>query len=1140
MGESGRATPVDRDIEQAIVALKKGAHLLKYGRRGKPRFCPFRLSTDEKSLIWLSGKEEKQLRLSSVTKIIPGQRTANFQRQPRPEKEYQSFSLIYGIGEQSLDLICKDKGQAEVWFVGLKALISGSQFLKLYDDSRSDGALQSSSNSPVGHVRRKQPFPFMEDAEKVSQIGSKDGMRPVKVHSLYGSPPRQFTEKCSSAGPLYSADSKKFSDRYYLVNSLHSFAPDLGSDCSKVPLKENPSEGFRMSLSSAISSSSQGSGLDDSDVLGDVLMWGEGIEDGILGGGAHKTGSAIHRQIDALLPKAVQSTVMLDVHSVACGVRHAALVTRQGEIFCWGEENGGRLGHKVDVDVSQPKLVEALANTSIELVACSEYHTCALTLSGDLYTWGDGSRSVGLLGHGSNRSQWLPRRLAGPLEGIRVSSVACGEWHTAVVTSSGQLFTFGDGTFGALGHGDTRSVLLPKQVESLKALKTITAACGPWHTAAVIEVLADHLSGNSSSGKLFTWGDGDKGRLGHGDKERKLVPTCVAALVNCDFIQVSCGQTLTVALTLSGQVFTMGSPVHGQLGNAQADGKTTVLVEGKLRGEFVEEISSGLYHVAVLTSKGEVYTWGKGTNGRLGHGDVEDRSTPTLVEALKDKQVKSVSCGGSFTAVICLHKSISGMDQSSCTGCRMPFGFTRKRHNCYNCGFVFCHTCSSKKATKASLAPNRSKPYRVCDPCFVKLRKATESGLTLNAPKSRRAYLMQQTTVSKEKTDKIETKYLKSQFFSPKLTRIEQMERFEGEVFSKQSKKPQSLNHATTVLSERWGQVSCPAFFRSELSVHPSPAWVLPSQNVSIAVSPLSRGQSPPKSKIVVPFPPTLSAPNSLLEELKQSNKALSEEVLRLQEQVKNLIQECEIKDVNLQQYAKEIQEARTLASKETARCKAAKEVIKVLTTQLKDMAEKLPMKTQTSNGATVLSPRRNALNELLSPTNSGLPAVPEVEDIKYHDQKSYWSPTTRILKDVRVNGSCSPPLTHDTPMSAPGRAFSYQNASRSIDNIQFLGTETRENNGRLPKTENGRLPYAEWVEQDEPGVYITFMALPGGGKDLKRVRFSRKRFSERQAEQWWAENRLQVYNKYNVEGIARTTIGDPLSVKNTYSTQIP
>lgn len=114
--------PFDRDVEQAITALKKGTHLLKYGRRGKPKFCPFRLSNNETVLIWYSGRLEKQLNLNQVSRIIPGQQTAIFLRHPRPDKEYQSFSLIYG--QRSLDLICKNKDEAEAWFVGLKALIA--------------------------------------------------------------------------------------------------------------------------------------------------------------------------------------------------------------------------------------------------------------------------------------------------------------------------------------------------------------------------------------------------------------------------------------------------------------------------------------------------------------------------------------------------------------------------------------------------------------------------------------------------------------------------------------------------------------------------------------------------------------------------------------------------------------------------------------------------------------------------------------------------------------------------------------------------------------------------------------------------------------------------------------------------------
>ncbi|EOA12048.1 hypothetical protein CARUB_v100079710mg, partial [Capsella rubella] len=113
----------ERDIDQALVVLKKGTQLLKYSRKGKPKFRAFRLSPDEKTLIWFSRGEEKGLKLSEVSRIIPGQRT----RFLRPEKDHLSFSLLYNNRERSLDLICKDKAETEVWFAGLKSLIEKSR-----------------------------------------------------------------------------------------------------------------------------------------------------------------------------------------------------------------------------------------------------------------------------------------------------------------------------------------------------------------------------------------------------------------------------------------------------------------------------------------------------------------------------------------------------------------------------------------------------------------------------------------------------------------------------------------------------------------------------------------------------------------------------------------------------------------------------------------------------------------------------------------------------------------------------------------------------------------------------------------------------------------------------------------------------
>ncbi|KAJ7556571.1 hypothetical protein O6H91_05G088700 [Diphasiastrum complanatum] len=1115
MADNFRNGPIERDIEQAITALKKGAQLLKYGRRGKPKFCPFRLSNDETTLIWFSGKEEKQLRLSSVSRIVPGQRTPNFQRYPRPEKDYQSFSLIYSNTDRSLDLICKDKDEAEVWFVGLKALVPGGQMSRLKLESKNEGVSSSDITSPATWTRVSPLGSPFSSTENLQQDGDL-----FKLHTPYGSPPRQGLEKRFSAEAMSSVEGAS------TIGSLHSVGSDIGSDTVNAQMRVVPMDPFRVSLSSAVSSSSQGSGHEEGDALGDVFIWGEGVGEGFLGGGVHRIGSIGGGKMDALLPKALESAVMLDVHNIACGSRHAALVTKHGEVFSWGEESGGRLGHGVDVDVSHPCLVESLATTNTEFVACGEYHTCAVTLSGELYSWGDATHSVGLLGHGNDISHWMPKRVNSLLEGVRVSSIACGPFHTALVSSAGQLFTFGDGTFGVLGHGDTANVSCPKEVESLKGLKTVRVACGAWHTAAVVEVMAAYSTGGCSSGKLFTWGDGDKGRLGHGDRERKLVPTCLAALVDYNFRQVACGHTLTVALSTSGRVFTIGSTAHGQLGDPQADGKVPALVEGRLREAFVEEISCGAFHVAVLTAKTEVYTWGKGANGRLGHGDLEDRNSPTLVEALKDKQVKGVACGAGFTAAVCLHKWVSGADQSICSGCRQPFAFTRKRHNCYNCGLAFCHPCSGKKALKASLAPNPNKPYRVCEPCSLKLKKAAESVSASHLPLVKRSGMMQRSAEATEKTEKQDSKVPKPQFPLAKGSGFNVVKQGEGKGQVKRSKKHDiTMNSLVPAVNNllQWGIVDFPTTLNPlsapSKAIVPSSS-VPPSRAVSRPVSPLSRRPSPPRSTTPTPTLMGLTSPKTILDDLKRANDALTQEVVKLRGQVESLVHKNQQQEVELQKSGQRVQEAIGMAQEETAKCQAAKEVIKSLTAQLKDMAERLPAGAYRQSKQTLSSLYHyDVPNGLHTPAAVDALAVTVGEDNHYNRLGIVVSAPNQ--RNIDLNGVASPRSVAEISNVANFVSMN-QLPSRSSDDESnrlemFHTREERPKVSTITRKENGRASTTEWVEQDQSGVYITLTVSPNGGRELKRVRFSRKRFSEKEAEQWWLENRQRVHEQYDV-----------------------
>ncbi|CAI8606788.1 unnamed protein product [Vicia faba] len=1003
-----------RDIEQAITSLKKGSYLLKYGRRGKPKFCPFKLSNDESLLIWYSGKEEKQIKLSTVSKIIPGQRTATFQRYPRPEKEYQSFSLIYN--DRSLDLICKDKDEAEIWFAGLKALITRGNYRKWGYESRPESLY---SDSPKSGTRRSIPSFAPYDPRDIDRV------------SFQNSSPNRWVKAFSEIISYTAAPSKSSSQAESITNSsMSSGSMDNSSN------RNSASEAVRVSLSSAISSSSQGSCQEDFDALGDVFIWGEGIYDGILGGGLHRVGNVSFSEMDAFLPKALESKVVLDVHSIACGYKHAVLVTKQGETFSWGEESGGRLGHGAEVDVLNPKLIDTLSGMNIELVACGEYHTCAVTYSGDLYTWGDGTHNSGLLGHGDEVSHWIPKKVGGALEGLRVSYVSCGPWHTAIVTSAGQLFTFGDGTFAALGHGDHSSSSIPREVETLKGLRTTRVSCGVWHTAAVVEVIDESLesSTQSSSGRLFTWGDGDKGQLGIVDKKPRLVPVCVIALSNKNICRVACGHSLTVALTTSGHVYTMGSTAYGQLGCPSASGVVPARVEDKIADSFIEDIACGSYHVAVLTSKAEVFTWGKGLNGQLGHGDNGHRNKPTFVQFLKDKQVKSVFCGSNFTAVVCLHKWIPSVDHSACSACRNPFNFRRKRHNCYNCGLVFCNSCTSKKSIKASLAPNSNKTYRVCDDCYYKLKKTAES-VSLQTPS------WKSVSSQDSKAPKTQGTLLKLSSFGS----IVQSE-------SSQSKLPDSLDsHIFPALN---GKLQLGGFVLSKSSNSLSVESRKYMSVSELATRISCQSTSPVSSK----SSPRQSCEDIIHEDLKHRNGILSHEVISLKAQVEELTQKSKSLEAELERTSKQLKEVAEVAADEAGKCKSAKEVIKSLTTQLKEMMQRLP----------------------------------EGHDADLSTDS--YAETTNMIVDQSIDES------HMTNM------ITHKNESGSNAEKVVLP------NGAT--TQSGK---AEWVVQDEPGVYVSLSSLPGGGNELKRVRFSRRHFTEEEAEKWWAENGPKVLERHNV-----------------------
>ena len=189
----------------------------------------------------------------------------------------------------------------------------------------------------------------------------------------------------------------------------------------------------------------------------EVHTWGRG-DDGRLGHGDNGW---------KYVPRLVEALSKERIRAVTCGSYHTAAVTDGGVLFTWGGGMYGKLGHGNENGHSTPCVVEALGGKHVVQIACGSRHTASLTNDGEIYTWGD--KENGVSGHGDTEGHQYVPRVVEALQGKPCSQVAACGFHTAaVVEEGGSLYTWGEGKFGRLGHGTERNQVLPKLVDSLE------------------------------------------------------------------------------------------------------------------------------------------------------------------------------------------------------------------------------------------------------------------------------------------------------------------------------------------------------------------------------------------------------------------------------------------------------------------------------------------------------------------------------------------------------------------------------------------------------------------------------------------------------------------------------------------------
>ncbi len=317
----------------------------------------------------------------------------------------------------------------------------------------------------------------------------------------------------------------------------------------------------------------------------------------------------------------------------AAGAGFSLAVTASGQLYSFGNNSYGELGNETNAEnpfaanpTPTPVTLPGATGPATQAAGGGD-HSLALTATGQLYAFGLNNR--GQLGNPTNTKTELanptPTLVMLPGENGPVTQVAAGGFHSLALTSSGQLYAFGSDSYGQLGSEST------SVVNSTPTLVTLPGANG---VVAQVAAGVEFSLVVTSSGQLYAFGENRLGQLGSAANQHQNPTPTLVDLPGEDgpVVQVAAGEYHSLALTSSGQLYAFGSNRFGQLGNATSSETSPPILVTPLPGAHgrIIRIATGLDYSLALTSTGQLYAFGSDYFGELGipPGEGPQRSTP--------------------------------------------------------------------------------------------------------------------------------------------------------------------------------------------------------------------------------------------------------------------------------------------------------------------------------------------------------------------------------------------------------------------------------------------------------------------------------------------------------------------------------
>lgn len=349
-------------------------------------------------------------------------------------------------------------------------------------------------------------------------------------------------------------------------------------------------------------------------------------------------------------------------------------LTSTGQLFAFGSNRFGQSGGGGASPNPSPQQISLPGtNAPVTRIAAGAEHALALTATGALYS--GGSNQFGQLGRATNSGSELPNRLEQvALPGVDGPPVqaAGGEEQSLVLTSTGRLYSFGGNRFGQLGRAANAGSETPNPIPAPVALP---GASGP---VVQVAAGARHSLALTSTGQLYSFGDNEFGQLGRAANAETTTPNPTPAQVEIPgldgtVVAIAAGGEHSLALSSSGQIFAFGLNSEGQLGSFVNSGSeranaTPARVALPGAGARPVAIAAGALHSLVVTAAGSLYAFGSNAEGQLGRaaGSGSEAANPVaqVVELPFGETVDAVARGSSAQFTLAQTADLSVLNAS--------------------------------------------------------------------------------------------------------------------------------------------------------------------------------------------------------------------------------------------------------------------------------------------------------------------------------------------------------------------------------------------------------------------------------------------------------------------------------------------